>query len=315
MGGIGVITNPLSRENQRHPDIIGQLGYVLGEKGSLEQPVGLDALDEVALRFRDRDIDILCVNGGDGTLHRAMTSMKRAYDEDPLPSVAILPSGTMNIIASSIGVHRSPADVLHRVVRAYHGRDELPTTQRALLRIDAGGRPLQYGFLFGNGIIAGFLEAYYEGGTPTPSKAVAVLARGVASTLVRGTYVQRLLEPFCGQLTLDGEPWPEREWTAVAAGTVEQIGLGFRPFQQVQNNPGHMHVVGIGGSVTDLARELPRIYRGKPLSRPGDREQPCRELVIESTDNQKFMIDGDFHRGDRRVTLSTADTIDFILTP
>jgi len=74
-------------------------------------------------------------------------------------------------------------------------------------------------------------------------------------------------------------------------------------------------VVGIGGSVTDLARELPRIYRGRPLARPGDREGTCRVLQIDSQMEQTFMIDGDFHRASHRLTLSTSDTIDFILTP
>ncbi len=314
MSGIGVITNPLSRKNQRNPDIVGQLGYVLGEKGDLQQPGDLDALDEVAERFHERRIDILCINGGDGTIHKAMTALKAVYGDTPLPQLAILPGGTMNIIANSVGVRGKPADVLHHVVRAYHAGEPLRTTERSLMEVTTAGSESQFGFLFGNGIIAGFLEAYYEGGTPTPAKAAAVLAHGTASTFVNGRYVKRLLKPFSGSLTLDGKVWTESEWTAVAVGTVEQIGLSFQPFRLVGANPGHMHVVGIGGSVVDLAWELPRIYRGVPLYRPGNHEDICRELVLESETNQTFMIDGDFHRGDRKVTLRTRDRIDFILT-
>jgi len=314
LSGIGVITNPLSRKNQRNPGIVGQLGYVLGEKGDLQQPGDLDALDEVAARFHERGIDILCVNGGDGTIHKALTALKGVYGDAPLPQVALLPGGTMNIIANSVGARGKPADVLHHVVRAYHADQPLRTTPRSLLKITSEGLDTQYGFLFGNGIIAGFLEAYYEGGQPTPAKAARVLAHGVMSTMVNGKYVKRLLKPFRGTLTLDGKDWPEKEWTAVAVGTVEQLGLGFSPFRHVIGNPGQMHVNGIGGSVIDLMWELPRTYRGAPLARPGNHDGACRELVLQSETSQSFMIDGDFHRGDREVTLAIADTIDFILT-
>ena len=315
MSGIGVITNPLSRKNQRDPGIAGQLGYILGEKGNLEQPGDLDALDEVATRFHNRGIDILCVNGGDGTIHKAMTALKHAYGDTPLPQIALLPGGTMNIVANSVGVRGRPADILHEVVRTYHGNETFQTTRRSLLRVDTAGAGTQYGFLFGNGIIAGFLEAYYEGGDPTPAKAARVLAHGTLSTLVNGPYVRRLLKPFNGSLILDGEAWPAQQWTAVAVGTVEQLGLGFSPFRYVKDHPGKMHVNGIGGSVIDLAWERPRAYRGAPLARPGNREGACAELVLQSDGPQTFMIDGDFHRGDATVTLRTTDTIDFIVTP
>jgi diacylglycerol kinase family enzyme len=314
MGGIGVITNPLSRQNQRHPERLRQLSELLGESGVLAQPKGLVALDEVALRFRAQAIDVLCINGGDGTLHRVLTAMKHAYGDTPLPRIAVLPSGTMNIIANSIGIRGSASSILRQVMRAQHSREALQTTPRSLLKVAVEGHRDHYGFLFGNGIIAGFLEAYYEGGTPTPAKAAAVLGRGIFSVFVDGPYVQRLLKPFHGELTLDGNTWPAQPWTAVAVGTVEQIGLGFQPFRLVTSQPGHMHVVGIGGSVTDLARELPRIYRGRPLQRPHNRETACRELVIDGDQDQTYMIDGDFHRGNRRVTLTALDTIDFILT-
>ena len=36
MPGIGVITNPYSRQNKRNPRLAQRLGYILGEKGDLE---------------------------------------------------------------------------------------------------------------------------------------------------------------------------------------------------------------------------------------------------------------------------------------
>ena len=79
-GSIGVVTNPRSRG--RHTP--GALAYVLGERGELVAPGDLDALAAHARRFRDRGITTLCVDGGDGTLHRVLTAIARVYGDAPL---------------------------------------------------------------------------------------------------------------------------------------------------------------------------------------------------------------------------------------
>ncbi len=59
MAGIGVITNPRSRRNRKDPRLAQQLAYVMGEQGQLYAPGDLDALDQVAKHFLEREIDVL----------------------------------------------------------------------------------------------------------------------------------------------------------------------------------------------------------------------------------------------------------------
>lgn len=313
MSGIGVITNPLARKNLRNPGIARHLGYILGERGELAQPSDLDALMATARSFRERDIDVLCVNGGDGSIHKALTAMVAAYDGHPLPRLAVLPGGTMNIVANSVGVRVGAPQMLNQVVESYHGGPPLRRTRRWLMRVEGTGCPLQYGFLFGNGIIAGFLEAYYELDDPTPAGAGMLLARGAVSAMVRGAFARRLTRPFEGRVVLDGDAWVEQRWTAVAVGTVEQIGLGFTPFYLVPDHPERMHVVGIAGSVAALALDLQRVYRGVPLQQAGNRGAACRELVLTSPDPIGFMVDGDFYKAQGEVRLSMGPAVDFLL--
>ena len=80
MGGIGVITNPRSRANLRHPELAENLKRILGANGTLEQPADLDQLGAVARAFKARDIDVVCVSGGDGTVHTVLTAMATAYE-------------------------------------------------------------------------------------------------------------------------------------------------------------------------------------------------------------------------------------------
>lgn len=318
MPGIGVITNPFSRTNRRDPRLAGRLGYILGEKGDLQTPGDLDALAATAARFREREVDLVCINGGDGSVHRAVSALVHAWGDAPLPRLVVLPGGTMNIVAHSVGVRGRPSDLLEQVVHAYHADLPLRTVRRWLLRFEGEGLdPVPYGFLFGNGIISGFLEVYYEGAEPTPAKAGWLLFRGALSAVVGGRFVRRLIRPWSGTVDLDGADgavsWGPGPWTAVAVGTVEQIGLGFTPFHSVSTTPEHMHVVGIGGHVVDLARDLPRIYRGRGPRRPRNVEGTTKELMLRGSEPLSFMIDGDFYRTGRELRISVDRPVDFVV--
>jgi diacylglycerol kinase (ATP) len=312
---IAVVTNPKSKHNRRNPGLSRTLAYVLGEQGEVVAPGDLAALAATSSRFRERGIGTLCVNGGDGTLHQVLTSLVRTWGEEtPLPSVAILRGGTMNIIADSVGVTIDAETMLGRVVEAVHEGEALPTVTRRTLRVELDDGPPYYGFLAGNGIIARFLELYYERPDPTPADAARLLVRGALSAVVGGSLIRRLTRPYTGAVTLDGEALPNERWTAVAVGTVEQMGLGFRVFHLLRDHPDRLQVVALGGSVADLARELPSVYRGRGVHRPGDTTRAVAELRWTSPEPIQLMVDGDFYVAERgHVRFSVGPEVRFVL--
>jgi diacylglycerol kinase (ATP) len=310
MSGIGVITNPRSRANRRNPHLAHRLGYILGERGEVAAPADLGALDETARMFRDREIDILCVNGGDGTLHKAMTAMVRAYGDTPLPPVALLRGGTMNTIARSLGVFGSPAQLLDIIVSAYHDGTPLPTTRRSLLEVDGN-----YGFLFGTGVMARYLEAYYAGSEPSPRKAAWVLFQAVLSACVGGSFAARLVEPERLDVVADGSHWAPEAYRSVGAGTVADVGLGFRPFFEAPTHPGHLHAIGFATSTFGVVRALPYIWRARLPEDPNIVDQVAREVVIRGQAPVKYMLDGDFFPGSTEVRLRVGPTVEFLCPP
>ncbi len=309
MAGIGVITNPFSRQNLKNPRLARQLGYILGEKGPLAQPTNHADLAATALRFRDHEIDLLCVNGGDGTLHTALTAMVKAYGGRPLPKIVILRGGTMNTVAHGLGIRGTPAEILDYVVSRYHADEPMPMVRRWLIDVDGE----QFGFLFGNGLIAKFLEVYYEGREPSPTKALWVLTRVALSALVNGALIQRLMAPWRGEVTVDGVAWPARPWLTVAAGTVDDIGLGFRPFYLAPRHPGQMHALGCSATPWDIVKELPRIFRARPPASSEFLHQVGSELVLRSEAPIHYMLDGDFHRGGQTLTLRIGPPVDLVV--
>jgi hypothetical protein len=154
-----------------------------------------------------------------------------------------------------------------------------------------------YGFLFGTGVVRGFLAEYYRDGETTPLVAAKTLMRAIGSTIVRGGMIKRMAAPFRGTVHLeDGSSWDERNYLAVAAGTIDQIGLNFRPFWRYDERPEAFHILGIHTTPFGFVGDLPRIWRAEPM-RPGKTyEATPRTARIRSHDDvMRYMIDGDLH--------------------
>lgn len=293
MPGIAVVSNPRSRQNRRNPAIAGQLAYLLGDRGQMAQPRGLEDLVETARRFRDQGVDVLAINGGDGTAHVVLTAFMKAYEGAPLPMVALLRGGTMNTIASGLRIKGSPASLLDSLVSRYHSGEDLPVAERHLLRV--GDEDPQYGFLFGNGLLSNFLEAYYEGAEPSPTKAALLLARTCWSALVNGPLIQRLTRPAEVEVEVDGVKWPSNRYMTVGAGTVDDIGLRFRPFFESVRHPGRMHLLGLACNPVTLVKNLPRIWMARATDAPDIYSATPRRVLIRAERPHGYMVDGDFH--------------------
>ncbi len=298
---LGLLTNPRSRQNRRDPALAGRLASLAGPDAVVCEPHDLPSLDAAVARLAG--VERLLVHGGDGTLHRVMTSFRR--QARAMPPITLLRGGTMNIVADSVG-HRLGAEAT--VIAAREGR-VMTRQRRSPLRVEA--HETLWGFLAGSGIISRFLELYYARPDPTPAGAAWLLARGAASALVGGRLAEQLTRPFEGSLVVDGRAWPGQRWTAVAIGSVEQLGLGFRPFPGVSDELGRMHVVGVGSGLARLAAELPRVFLGRGVAGPGNRESNAQVVELVADGPIALMVDGDFASGVDRVRISVDEPVDF----
>jgi diacylglycerol kinase family enzyme len=313
MAGIGVVLNPKSRHNLRNPDAASRLSRLLGDGGVVRVAHSIDELRRIAEDFRALDVDFLAIAGGDGTNHVTLTGFFEVYGDKPIPPVALLRGGTMNTVANSVGVARQSSERL--LVRLMDPK-VLQQTERNVLRIaPKGAGEVQHGFLFGTGVVHGFLAEYYRGGNPTPLVAATTLTRGIASALVAGATIRRIAEPFRGSVLLeDGAVWEERDYLAVALGTIAHIGLEFKPFHRYGERADAFHVLGIHASPLELVRELPRIWRGRPM-RPGRaREALASRIVVRSAGVAlRYMVDGDLHEAEGELTVSTGPRIRLVV--
>jgi len=303
-----VIANPRARHLRSHPRLLHGLRHALGPQVELLVPQGLDALDAHAAHLRANPPQVIGLVGGDGTLSRTLTALVRAPSSQPLPPIALLGGGTMNTIARSVGAAGRPQH-LARGLRAHlEGSRPLVPVVRHLLQVDGE----RMGFLFGNGLFARYIEAYEEG-QPGPVRAAWVLLRAVLSALVGGAFARRLTAPMQATLSVDGRVLREGPLLVAAAGTIDQVGLGFRPFTGAVRQVGALHALGIGCSPFELAFQLHRPLRGLPLDHPDIVEQVGAELVVHGPPDQPYNLDGDLGRTGPVTTVRVGPAITFLV--
>jgi diacylglycerol kinase family enzyme len=308
MAGIGVIHNPHSRKNRKHPERMHHLTHILGANGRSVKTQSIDDIHRIAREFKEQEIEILAINGGDGSNHVTLTAFIEEYQDTPLPKITFLRGGTMNTICNGLGIKGTQAGLLMNLARKC--KEGLPFKIVQTDTINVAGR---YGFIFGNGLIHNFLAKYYQDPDPSPWVAFKLVNRGILSSLINGQFAAELYKPFKAQVIVDGQVWPQESFTATAAATVMQIGLGFKPFFRCNQQPGSFHFLGIITKPSRFVMSLPKIYLGKKVAEKKVVETVAKEVVFESEESLEYTLDGDTHQTGRRLVLKAGPRLEIII--
>lgn len=307
---IGVVLNANAGRTRRDPGLADRLRAKLTRDDLLVSTRAPDELTDAAERFRAHGVTLLALVGGDGSASVTLSTFARVYAPEALPPVALLRGGTMNTVANGCATPRgNPESLLSSLAPRVRSGRGLHTSERSTMAIGE-----RFGFLFGTGVVEGFLHAYYANGMPTALSAAGVLARGVASAIVGGPLVRRIAAPCRASVEFDdGTAWPLQDYLTIAAGTVDQIGLGFRPFLRCDERPESFHLLGIYAPVATFARELPRIRLARPM-RPGhalDRVTDRATLRFEGG-VARYMLDGELFETTGDLTMTAGPTITIV---
>ncbi|MEZ4744154.1 MAG: diacylglycerol kinase family protein [Bdellovibrionota bacterium] len=309
MAGIGIITNPYSKLNKRNPRRQELLGYVAGQNGRLEITNSLEDLNRVAREFRDQDISVLAINGGDGTISRTLTAIINAYGDKPLPKVVILRGGTVNVLATNLGVKGSPEHILFRLMEAHSTGQYKDRVRLYTLKIEG-----EYGFLFGNGSCFSFLEEFYRNKTNLFGS-VTLLLKVIASRLFNRSLYDRLIYQDKMTLEFKGKPAYEHQSCAVFCSTVEKMPLGIKLFWQ---NAEKSRILQVISAITDPLKA----WYTLPLSillRPRESDsakisQTGTDLVVTSEKSANYTLDGElFYPSSKQVHITLGPKIEFLI--
>jgi diacylglycerol kinase (ATP) len=229
------------------------------------------AVPEALGEFARDGVDVLAVNGGDGTLMRVLTEVIGEGEfGDRVPMIAPLRGGRTNMTALDMDAHRDPVKGLEALIAAASaGELERRIARRRVLRVEYGPeRRTLYGMFFGLGVI-------HRGIQLTHRSFPRGRAQGVlGGTLVTGTLLSRLallrerdgvLAPDKLQLMLDDEMQPGGEYALAMACTLDRLFARMRPFWG--EGDGGVPFTSIASGAKDLWKAVPGILAGRPGAR------------------------------------------------
>jgi len=278
------------------------------------------ALPDAIADLARRRIDLLLINGGDGTLQHALTEILSQEPFEQLPYIAPLAGGRTNMTAKDLGAQGNPVKGLRDTLRAAHeGRLHERLVHRPVLRLSFDrGRREEYGMFFGSGMIRRAIHLVHD--AFPQGKGQGALGAGLVTM---GLAVRTAFRPTTGILTpdkietrLDGEPLPGGEFRLSIATTLDRLYWRLNPYWG--EGPGDVRFTAIASDAERFGTAAPGILWGRPLARVtpenGYHSRNLRHAQLRLSCG--FTIDGeDFApRPDEVVTLTADRRVTFVRT-
>jgi hypothetical protein len=317
-GRTGLVRNPMSRRNRTGRSHAWWRD--LGDPDLLRaEPVTADDLVHTLKDFARREVDLLVIDGGDGTVREVLSALPQAYGDAP-PRLAVLASGTTNLIAADVGAGRAdPATIAMLSQIAHAGPQASSLQRRATIEVSwpDGSQPTISGMFVG---AAAFTRATHishrlvrQGGVDEGAGVAVTLLSSMAQALA-GPQRKRWLRGEPMGIARDGAEMVEGPRFLFIATTLNKLLLGLWPFWG--EGEGALRYLDIAGSPRRLAAALPAGLRGRP--RPWMEAEGYRSGVASVLDlhlTEPFVVDGEqFEPGPGgRVRLRAGQSFDFIV--
>ena len=301
---LAVISNPRSQRNRR--GALLALRAILADHPDVRHDeIGdFDDLGALIVSLIQSGVEVIAVNGGDGTVQAVLTELGRRDLKGPAPKLAVLAGGMTNVIAKDVGFDGSPEKAIRRLLAGLSGDgggQRLGDVTRPLIGLTLGpSDPPVYGMFFG---AAGFYEAVRLANDRVRSKGIAGNLAS-ASTLILA--ITRLLLGRSGKgdplsegapltLAVNGEMEEQQQSLILIATTLERLMLGLMPFW---NSDGQaIRYTHVACPPQRLARALLPVLRGRPktwMRKAGYRSGAADDISIEI--ESPVVLDGEIFR-------------------
>lgn len=277
---VGVISNMRAGRRGPHVDRVVSFLRNHSDVPRFETDSGGNVADALADLAR-REVNVLVVNGGDGSLQRTLTELLASGAFERLPLIAPLRSGRTNMSALDIGSDPDPVAAVAGIMEAARSGSMLErVVDRPVLRVKVmPENTIHYGMFFGAGVIERAIRFVHR--TFPEGRAQGVLGAG----LVTGTLVARavigsagdLLTPDAALVRLDGGAPFEGRFQLLMASTLDRLFLRIRPFWGEQAAPVRFTSMthgAVGGPMSAM-----RILRGKRPSMSPESTGLCSRNV------------------------------------
>lgn len=277
------------------------------------------AIPGVLAEFASQPVDVLAINGGDGTAAAVLGCLLNESPFEQPPKVVLLPGGTANMSAGDVGMRGNLLRAVTRLAEwgeSKHGSGQL--LQRAVLCVQPGPeQPASYGMFMGAGIIMQGTEYAHR----------EIHSRGLGDQLSLGLGLVRTVwgwlrhdpqfyQPVrLGYALDDNEPATEEDTVLLLVSTLQRLFLGIRPYWG--HEPGVLRLSVIRDHPEHFLRAFPAVLRGRPnrfvTPQAGYLSHNAQHIKLYM--NGSYNLDGEIFHAQRAagpVIISNAGEITFI---
>ncbi|MBW1896139.1 MAG: hypothetical protein JRI47_03690 [Deltaproteobacteria bacterium] len=313
---VGVLSNPLSGGNRKG---MGAIRKVVADHAHVvhyEVRTPADVLSALTDSAR-KGLEIIAVNGGDGTIQAVLTALFHQKPFVTLPVMAILRSGTTSMTAGDVGLKGSALTGLRKLISWSKNKNRRTVIlKRPVLSVQAPGQEPLCGMFFGAvGICQGIRFFHAK-----------VNSLGLRGELIPGLIIARFLlgairrrgqhvTPSSIGIAMNGNPPERRECLALMVSTLERLFLGMRPFWGTEKGP--LHFSAVSSNPQHFLEVVPSVLRGKPgrlaTAKNGYLSHNVDELQL--TLESDFALDGELYmpeRGQGPVVLRSVGQASFL---
>lgn len=306
---VGVVTNARSRRNRR---LLPALREACGPQAGI-LPVELDGiggLEEALREFAARDVSLIAVIGGDGTVQAVLTRLLSGdgcgFPEPP--ALSVLAGGTTNMTAADVGIHERPDRAVRRLSSTLKGGGDLPGEflERHVVEVRRGDEHPLFGMFFGTGAICRAIQLARRSIHPMrlgSSLESALTLAGVFGERLFGRvreHPDRIMRGDQIAITLnDGVPVGGHTLLALST-TLHHLILRSRPFWG--EGPGKLRFTRIAYPVPGFWRSVPTVMYGRDRNRLARSDySSCNTDRVRLEMDCPFTLDGELFESDRSV--------------
>lgn len=312
MTTVALVCNPFSDGNGGQASLAEHAATLPGVLACA--PTTPDDLAEALKGFANAGIDVLAVDGGDGTLREVMTLLPEIFG-DHCPPLALLPSGKTNLAAHDVGSFGGGRSGLTRLLDMVRdGWRGAHWSERQALEViwpDQPQRRLR-GFLFGAGAFTHATRMAGSWAHDHGFRQRSAVAIGVARVLweaLRGSKV--LADPMVEYAPDGADATPAAPRFLMLATTARKLMLGLWPFPPPADGPA-LNWLGVAHPPRRLPLALWKAWRGTlPDPALGIEGGRCRRLDLRLGGD--FVVDGEVYQtGPAGIALRAGPTFRFV---
>jgi hypothetical protein len=294
---IGMLNNPLSGGNRSGLQKIREAAAAAHPEILQREVQTPQDVTETLAEFARQEVNLLVINGGDGTVQAALTATFHKNFFETMPVLAVLPSaGTTSMIAGDIGLKGPRQSALQRLFSwARTGNGRAAIMQRPVLRVQVPAKtePV-YGMFFGAAAIYQAtqfcLQKVFAKGVRGELGAGVALARFLLAVVLKDRNVVSSV-PITTQL--EQKSPQQQKYLLVLVTTLQRLFLGLRPYWGAEPKP--LHYTAVGSRPRYFLRAIPSLMRGRPgrYVRPDNGYTSHNIDAVELTLKSGFNLDGE----------------------